>query len=63
MWSVALIYNFECCWSIDNKLSDNNLASELVENKSSLNPHNRENCNFYDYSSYHAQPHLIIACW
>ena len=49
MWSVALIYDFECCWPIDNKLSDNNLASELVENKSSLNPHNRENCNFYDY--------------
>ena len=34
MWLVDLIYNFECDWPIelsDNKLSDNNLASELVE--------------------------------
>ena len=42
---VDLNYNFECDWLIelsDNKLSnkrlfDNNLASELVENRSTLN--------------------------
>ena len=37
---VDLKYNFECDWFIqlsDNKLSDNNLASELVENRSFLN--------------------------
>ena len=35
-----LNYNFECDWLIDlsnNKLSDNNLAGELVENRSFLN--------------------------
>ena len=39
---VDLIYNFECDWLIElydnklstNELSDNNLPSELVENKS-----------------------------
>ena len=34
---VDLGYNFECDWLIelsDNKLTDNNLASELVENMS-----------------------------
>ena len=34
MWLVDLNYNFECDWPIelsDNKLSDSNLASELVE--------------------------------
>ena len=33
---VDLNYNFECDWHIElssNKLSDNNLASELVENR------------------------------
>ena len=38
--SVDLNYNFECDWLTklsDGKLSDNNLASELVENKSFLN--------------------------
>ena len=33
-------YNFECDWLIelsDNKLSDNNLTSELVGNKCFLN--------------------------
>ena len=37
---VDLNYNFECDWLIemsDNKLSDNNLASELVESSSFLN--------------------------
>ena len=45
MWLIDLKYNFECDWLIelsdnklpDNKLSDINLASELVENKSFLN--------------------------
>ena len=41
MWLVDLNYNFECDWLIelsDNmKLSDNNLTSELVENRSFLN--------------------------
>ena len=35
MWLVDLNHNFECDWLIelsDNKLSDNKLASELVEN-------------------------------
>ena len=35
MWLVDLNYNFECDWLI--KLSDNNLASELVTNRSFLN--------------------------
>ena len=37
---VDLNYNFEFDWFVelfDNKLSDNNLASELVENRSFLN--------------------------
>jgi len=37
---VDLNYNFECDWLIelcDNKLSDNNLASELAENRGFLN--------------------------
>ena len=40
MLSVGLNYNFECDWFVelsDNKLSDNNLASELVGNRSFLN--------------------------
>ena len=39
MWLVDLNYNFECDWLIelsDNKLSDNNLVSELGENRSFL---------------------------
>ena len=35
---VDLNYNFECDWLIElsnDKLSDNNLASELVENRGS----------------------------
>ena len=39
MWLVDLNYNFDCDWFIElsnNKLSDNNLASELVENRSFL---------------------------
>ena len=35
MWLVDLNYNFECDWLIE--LSDNNLTSELVENRSFLN--------------------------
>jgi len=56
MWLVDLNCNFECDWLIelsDNKLSDNNLTSELVENKSFLTNHNRGNCNFYDKSYYY----------
>ena len=46
MWLVDLNYNFECDWLIelshsrklsDNKMSDNNLASLLVENRSFFN--------------------------
>ena len=40
MWLVDLNYNFECDWLIelsDNKLSDYNLASEFVENRSFFN--------------------------
>ena len=40
MLLVGLNYNFEFDWFVelsDNKLSDNNLASELVGNRSFLN--------------------------
>ena len=40
MLLVDLKYNFEFDWFVelsDNKLSDNNLASELVGNRSFLN--------------------------
>jgi len=40
MWLVDLNYNFEYDWLIelsDNKLPDNNLTTELVENRSFLN--------------------------
>ena len=40
MWLVNFNYNFECDWFIelsDNKLSDNNLTSKLVGNRSFLN--------------------------
>ena len=40
MWLVDLNYNLVHDWLIelsDNKLSDNNLESELVENRSLLN--------------------------
>ena len=40
MWLAELDYNFEWDWLIelsDNKLSVNNLTSELVENRSFLN--------------------------
>ena len=45
MWLVDLNYIFECDWLIElsnnklsnKKLSDNNLASELEENKTFLN--------------------------
>ena len=39
-WLIGLNYNFECDQLInlsDNKLSDNNLAIELVENRSFSN--------------------------
>ena len=39
-WLVDLNYNFECDWLVelsDIKLSDDNLASELVGNRSFLN--------------------------
>ena len=41
MLLVDLNYNFECDWFVelsDNKLSDNNLASELAENRSFFKP-------------------------
>ena len=41
LWLVDLNYNFECDWLIelsDNKLSNNNLVSELVENRNFLKP-------------------------
>ena len=41
MWLVDFKYYFECDWLIElsnNKLSDNNLASELVENRSFFKP-------------------------
>ena len=46
MWLANLNYNFECDWLIElsdnklpnNKLSDNNLASGLVENRSFFKP-------------------------
>ena len=41
MLLVDLNYNFECDWFVerfDNKLSYNNLASELVGNRSFLKP-------------------------
>ena len=57
MWLVDLKYNFECDWLIelsDNKLSDNNLASELVENRSFFNQSQSRELYFfflfYDYS-------------
>ena len=40
MWLAELDYNFEWDWLIelsDNKLSANNLTSELVENRNFLN--------------------------
>ena len=40
MFLVDLNYNFEFDWFVelsDNKLSDNNLTSELVRNRSFLN--------------------------
>ena len=49
---VDLNYNFKCDWLIalsDNKLFDNKLASELVENRSFLTNRNQVNCTFYDY--------------
>ena len=41
MWLVDLNYNFKCDWLIklhNNKLSNNNLASEIVESRSFLKP-------------------------
>ena len=46
MWLVDLNYNFECDWLIElsdnklseSKLSNNNLTSELVENRSFFKP-------------------------
>ena len=46
LWLVDLNHNFECDWLIelfddklsDNRLSNNNLASELVENRSFFKP-------------------------
>ena len=46
MWLVDLNYNFKCDWNI--KLSDNNLASELVENMSFLNQFQSMKFEFYD---------------
>ena len=46
LWLVDLNHNFECDWLIElfddklsnNRLSNNNLASELVENRSFFKP-------------------------
>ena len=41
MLLVDLNYNFECDWFVelsDNKLSDNNLASEIVRKRSFFKP-------------------------
>lgn len=46
---VDLNYNFKYDWLIElfnDKLSDNNLASEFVENRSFKTNRYRENCNF-----------------
>ena len=50
LWLVDLNCNFECDWLIElfNNMSKNNLASELVENRSFSTNHDWENCNFYD---------------
>ena len=50
LWLVDLNCNFECDWLIElfNNMSNNNLASELVENRSFSTNHDWENCNFYD---------------
>ena len=50
LWLADLNYNFECDWPIElpNNMSNSNLASELVENRSFPTNHDRENCNFYD---------------
>ena len=45
-WLIGLNYNFEWDRLInlsDNKLSDNNLAIEVVENRSFLTNHKRRN--------------------
>ena len=49
---VDLKYNFECVWLIelsDNKLFDNNLASEYVKNMSPfiVTPIEKVNCFFF----------------
>ena len=44
-------YNFGCDWLVElsaKRLSDNSLASELVEKRSIETNHHRGNCNFYD---------------
>ena len=49
-----LNYIFDCDWLTEqsdtklskHKLSDNNLASELAQNRSFLTNHNRGKCNF-----------------
>ena len=55
MWLVDLKYNFDCDWLIElfnNKLCDNNLASELAENRSFFKIyHNRGSFNFKVTSS------------
>lgn len=51
-WLIGLNYNFECDQLInlsDNKLSDNNLAIELVENRSFLNQSQAKKWYIYIY--------------
>ena len=54
-WLIGLNYNFECDQLInlsDNKLSDNNLAIELVENRSFSNQSQAK--KWYIYFFYYA---------
>ena len=57
MLLVDLNYNFEFDWFVklsNNKLSDNNLGSELVGNRSFFKPITIEEINFYDYAFYNS---------
>ena len=65
MWVVDLNYNLECDWLIElsyYKLSDNNLASELVENRSLLKQITTEEMVIFMISrekSYQPLKHLL----
>ena len=77
LWLVDINYNFECDLLIelsDNKLSDNKLASELVENNSFLKPITIEKIvifmimkikNHTEISTYHSSrvQLLLVSPW